>query len=84
MIETCLECNKPARWTRSTQFAGDHPYCDEHARMQKDFNENDSYAYWVENILAGEQSTCDDSVGYEESTHEKQAEFAKNRNYKYE
>lgn len=84
MTEKCLECNEPATWTRSTQFAGDHPYCDKHARLQSDFNdEPDSYAYWVENILAGEQSTCDDS-GYEESTHEKQAEFAKNRNYKYE
>jgi hypothetical protein len=52
--------------------------------MEKDFNENDSYAYWVENILAGEKATVDDEVGYEESTHEKQAEFAKKRNYNYE
>lgn len=44
--ETCLECNKPAKWIRSTQFAGDHPYCEEHAREEKDFQENDSYAYW--------------------------------------
>lgn len=44
--ETCLECGKPAQWVRSTQFAGDHPYCEEHAREEKDFQENDSYAYW--------------------------------------
>ena len=33
----------------------------------------------LENILAGVRATVDDTVGYEESTHEKQAEFAKNR-----
>jgi hypothetical protein len=48
MIEKCLECDKDAEWIRSTQFAGDHPYCDEHARQEKDFGQNDSYAYWVE------------------------------------
>ena len=47
-LKTCLECNEPARWVRSTQFAGDHPYCDKHARLEKDFEENDSYAYWYE------------------------------------
>jgi hypothetical protein len=35
------------------------------------------------NILEGEKITVDDSNGYELSTHEKQAEFAKNRNYHY-
>ena len=45
-IETCLECNKPARWIRSTQFAGEHPYCEEHARLEKDFKQEDSYTYW--------------------------------------
>ena len=34
------------------------------------------------NILAGESHHSD--KGYEESTHEKQAEFAKKRNYNYE
>ncbi len=48
MTDKCLECNKDAEWIRCTQFAGDHPYCDEHARQEKDFGENDSYAYWVE------------------------------------
>jgi hypothetical protein len=32
---------------RSTQFAGDHYYCDIHARAESDFGESDSYACWV-------------------------------------
>ena len=47
MTERCIECSEPADWVRSTQFAGDHPYCDRHARMEKDFDdEPDSYSYW--------------------------------------
>ena len=46
MSEKCLECDKTAVWTRHTQFAGDHPYCDEHARLEKDFGEDDSYTFW--------------------------------------
>ena len=42
----CLVCDKPAKWERSTQFAGDHPYCKEHAKAESDFKENDSYAFW--------------------------------------
>ena len=42
----CVICDKPATWVRSTQFAGDHPYCDLHAKQESDFNENDSYTYW--------------------------------------
>lgn len=44
--EVCLVCDKPADWVRSTQFAGEHPYCEMHAKEQKDFGENDSYAFW--------------------------------------
>ena len=45
----CMECNKPAEWVRSTQFAGEHPYCGEHAEQQSDFNdEPDSYSYWYQ------------------------------------
>ncbi len=47
-IMTCIECDKPAVWVRSTQFAGDHPYCLEHAKQESDFNENDSYTFWYE------------------------------------
>ena len=48
MNETCIECDKPAAWVRCTQFAGDHPYCEEHAKQETDFGENDSYTYWKE------------------------------------
>jgi hypothetical protein len=48
MDEKCIVCEKPAEWVRSTQFAGDHPYCDLHARLESDFLENDSYTYWKE------------------------------------
>jgi hypothetical protein len=86
-------CDATAEWTRHTQFAGDHPYCDEHARLESDFDDmDDSYAFWssrkerqekLRNIIAGVKATVDDEVGYEESTHEKQAEFARKRNYDY-
>lgn len=41
----CLMCDKPIEWIRHTQFAGSHPFCDEHARMEKDFGKNDDN-YW--------------------------------------
>jgi hypothetical protein len=44
--EPCLECGEESDWIRHTQFAGDHPYCDKHARLEKDFGEDDSYAFW--------------------------------------
>ena len=43
----CFECTRHAVWMRSTQFAGDHYYCDIHARAESDFGESDSYACWV-------------------------------------
>lgn len=43
---TCMECNQPAVWVRSTQFAGEHFYCEEHAKEQSDFGQSDSYEYW--------------------------------------
>ena len=47
--DSCIFCKKTATWVRYTQFAGDHPMCDEHARKEEDFNKDDSYAFWVEN-----------------------------------
>lgn len=45
--EVCLVCGAPAEWVRSTQFAGDHPYCEHHAKKEDDFDdEGDSYHYW--------------------------------------
>jgi hypothetical protein len=52
MIEKCLECGDVADWIRNTQFAGDHPYCDKHARLEKDFGEDDSYAFWTKVVHA--------------------------------
>ena len=48
MNEKCIECNKPAQWVRCTQFAGEHPYCEEHAQLESDFNDIDSYLFWKE------------------------------------
>jgi len=48
-MNRCLECGKPADWIRHTQFSGDHPYCEEHAKAESDFGQEDSYTYW-ENI----------------------------------
>ena len=42
----CRMCDKPAKWQRSTQFAGDHPYCKKHAKLQSDFKLSDSYTFW--------------------------------------
>lgn len=44
----CIICDEPATWIRCTQFDGNLPYCDEHARMELDFGDDDSYKYWVE------------------------------------
>jgi hypothetical protein len=38
----------PAVWERVTQFAGTHPFCDLHAKVQKDFGKDDSYCFWAE------------------------------------
>lgn len=46
MTEKCMMCDKDAVYVRSTQFAGDHPFCEEHAKMETDFGQSDSYTYW--------------------------------------
>jgi hypothetical protein len=44
----CVMCPKPVVWVRCTQFAGDHPFCEECAKKEEDFGEDDpSYFYWV-------------------------------------
>jgi len=45
-VPTCMECEKPAKWVRHTQFAGNHPYCKAHDKEQDDFSTNDSYEFW--------------------------------------
>lgn len=43
-----VPCCMPVRWVRSTQFAGNHPYCDDCAKQESDFGKEDSYTYWKE------------------------------------
>ena len=40
------DCGEPAVYIRHTQFAGSHPLCEKHAKEDKDFMKNSSYAYW--------------------------------------
>jgi hypothetical protein len=44
--ELCIDCHGIATWIRHTQFAGDHPFCDSHARIQPDFGNCDSTKDW--------------------------------------
>ena len=37
----CAVCDELATWMRYTQFAGNHPFCDEHAELEADFNDGD-------------------------------------------
>ena len=92
MVAKCLECGEPAEWTRHTQFAGNHPYCEEHAKKEDDFGEDDSYTFWtskkerqekLKNIIAGADQQEDDTIPYELSTQEKHDEFVRKRNYQY-
>jgi hypothetical protein len=46
--ERCLECGGKAQYIRHTQFAGNHPYCLEHAMKEEDYKQSDSYTYWSE------------------------------------
>ena len=46
-MKYCCRCNKKAKYIRYTQFAGDHPFCKEHAMLEKDFMKKDlSYYFW--------------------------------------
>ena len=44
----CIECEEVATWIRHTQFAGTHPFCEHHAKLQTDFYNSDSYLDWEE------------------------------------
>lgn len=46
--EVCCICGEPATWVRSTQFAGDHPYCTIHAKKEDDFGEEDDSTFWID------------------------------------
>lgn len=44
----CFDCDKEAEWVRCTQFAGDHPFCLEHAEKEKGFPlGSNSSEYWT-------------------------------------
>ena len=57
----CIDCDKPSEWIRHTQFAGSHYFCDGHARMQQDFNVNDSYTAWEKIENENKQSKSADA-----------------------
>jgi len=45
----CIACDdtpEPAMYIRYTQFAGDHPLCEKHAKEDKNFMNDDDYAFW--------------------------------------
>lgn len=39
-------CTELATWMRYTQFSGNHPFCDKHARSEEDFGVTDDYQDW--------------------------------------
>jgi hypothetical protein len=44
---SATDCKKPVAFVRSTQFAGDHFYCEHHAKLEDDFMKDDaSYSFW--------------------------------------
>ena len=55
-MKHCLDCKQPAAWIRHTQFAGDHPFCDEHARVEADFGVSDSTKDWTQVGVAAQDS----------------------------
>jgi hypothetical protein len=56
ITQFCLDCDRPATWVRRTQFSGDHPFCEEHARQEQDFGqEHPSYFFWQEIVPRGEE-----------------------------
>ena len=50
-------CGAYATWIRCTQFAGDHYFCDLHAKAEKGFGENNSsYFYWTTTVDHGKSA----------------------------
>lgn len=49
MTEKCSDvgCGAAATWMRCTQFAGEHYYCEIHAKAEKDFGKGDDSCYWT-------------------------------------
>lgn len=46
-MKYCINCPKPTRFIRHTQFAGSHPYCEDCAKDEPDFMKDDEpYKDW--------------------------------------
>lgn len=47
-MNTCCDpaCGARAVWVRHTQFSGDHPFCDLHAKAESNFGHSSSYYDW--------------------------------------
>jgi len=45
--QMCVMCDQPAQWIRHTQFAGNHPYCEQHALLEPDFLLEDTDTFWT-------------------------------------
>lgn len=41
-LKICLDCPNESKYIRYTQFAGNHPFCEDCARKQKDFDNNNN------------------------------------------
>lgn len=95
MSDKCLMCDKRAVWFRATQFAGTHPFCEEHAKKEEDFGMDDSYTFWYgvkpNTHISNNSSPIDfpnilageaqmSDKGYSIGSKEKYDEFVKKRN----
>ena len=60
----CIMCDRDAVWVRSTQFAGDHPFCEEHAKAEEGFGVNDSYEFWYKVKKPKKDKSIKASLGY--------------------
>jgi hypothetical protein len=58
-------CGKPIAWVRRTQFAGDHPFCEDCAKLELDFGKDDpggSSFFWQRLDSPAEPETKRDVV----------------------
>ena len=47
-VDNCKDCQENPEWERRTQFAGNHPFCDVHARLEPGFgDDSSSYFFWT-------------------------------------
>lgn len=42
------KCERPVSWIRHTQFAGNHPFCIDDAKREKDFGADNDNCWWEE------------------------------------